>query len=114
MWNARLNESQGGIRIAGRNINNLRYVDDTTLMVEREEELYKELLDGGEREWKSWLKTQDSNKRRSWYLVPLLHGKRRKKMERVTDFTFLGFKITVDSDCSHEIKRACSLEGKLW
>ena len=55
MWNARLDEAQAEIKIAGRNINNLRYVDDTTLMVESEEEL--ELLDEGERgEWKSWLK----------------------------------------------------------
>ena len=57
MWNARLDKAQAGIKIAGRNINNLRYADDTTLMAESEEEL--ESLDENERgEWKSWLKTQ--------------------------------------------------------
>ena len=57
MWNSGLDESQAGIKVAGRNINNLRYADDTTLMAESEEEL--EFLDGDERgEWKIWLKTQ--------------------------------------------------------
>ena len=59
MWNARLDETQAGIKIAGRNINNLRYADDTTLMVESEEEL-KSLLIKVKEEWKSWLKTQHS------------------------------------------------------
>ena len=60
MWNARLDEAQAGIKIAGRNINNLRYADDTTLMAESEERT-KEPLDESEREeWKSWLKTQHS------------------------------------------------------
>ena len=58
MWNARLDEAQAGIKIAGRNINNLGYADDTTLMAESEEEL--EPLDESEREWKSWLKAQHS------------------------------------------------------
>ena len=59
MWNARLEEAQAGIKIAGRNINNLRYADDTTLMEESEEKI--NLLVAGERgEWKSWLKTQHS------------------------------------------------------
>ena len=59
MWNARLEEAQAGVKIAGRNINNLRYADDTTLMAESEEEL--ESLDESKRgEWKSWLKTQRS------------------------------------------------------
>ena len=61
MWNAGLDEAQTGIKIARRNINNLRYADDTTLMAESEEELKKEPLDESERgEWKSWLKTQHS------------------------------------------------------
>ena len=62
MWNARLDEAQAGTKIAGRNINNLRYADDTTLMVESEESLFtKEPFDESERgEWKSWLKTQHS------------------------------------------------------
>ena len=60
MWNARLDKAQAGIKTAGRNINNLRYTDDTTLMAESEEEL--ESLDESERgEWKSWLKTQHSD-----------------------------------------------------
>ena len=62
MQNARLDEAQAGIKIAWRNINNLRYADDTTLRAESEEELDEEPLDEGEREeWKSWLKIQHSN-----------------------------------------------------
>ena len=59
MWNARLDEAQAGIKIAGRNINNLRYADNTTLMAEKEEEL-KNLLMKVKEEWKIWLKTQHS------------------------------------------------------
>ena len=59
MWNARLDEAQSGIKIAGRNINNLRYADDTTLMAKSEEEL-KSSDEGEREEWKSWLKTQHS------------------------------------------------------
>ena len=59
MWNARLEEAQAGIKIAGRNINNLRYADDTTLIAESEEEL-KSLLMKVKEEWKIWLKTQHS------------------------------------------------------
>ena len=71
MWNAGLGEAQTRIKVAGRNISNLVYADDTTLTAESEEEL--EPLDESERrEWKSWLKTQHS---RSWHLVPSLHGK---------------------------------------
>ena len=59
MWNSGLDEAQAGIKIAGRNINNLRYADEATLMAEREEQLTKEPLDESEiGEWKSWLKTQ--------------------------------------------------------
>ena len=74
MWNAGLDEAQAGIKIAGRNINNLRHADDTTLMAESKVEV----------------------------------------MERVTDFIFLGSKITEDDDCSHEIKRCLLLGRKLW
>ena len=75
MWNARLDGAQAGIKIAGRNINNLRYADDTTLMVESKEELKR--LDEGERaEWKSWLKTQHSKNKDP---VPLPHGKKMRK-----------------------------------
>ena len=59
MWNARLDESQAGIKIVGRNINNLRYADDTTLMAESEEEVKKPLDETEKGEWKTWLKTQN-------------------------------------------------------
>ena len=72
MRNAGLEEAQAGIKIAGRNINNLRYADDTTLMAEGEEEL--ESLDEREKV-KSWLKKSTFRKLRSWHLVPSLHGK---------------------------------------
>ena len=73
MQNARLDESQAAIKIAGRNINNLRYADDTTLMTESEEE-FKSLLMKVKVRGKSWLKTA-FRKLRSWHLVPLFHGK---------------------------------------
>ena len=69
MWNAGLDEAQDGIKIARRNINNLRYADDTTLMAESKE--LKSLFIG----WKNWLKTQHSKNLRSWHWVSLLHGK---------------------------------------
>ena len=73
-WNARLDEAQVGNKIAGRNINNLRYADDTTLMAESEDEL--ESLDGAEGESeKSWLKKLTFKKWRSWHLVTSPHGK---------------------------------------
>ena len=74
MRNAGLEEAQAGIKIAGRNINNLTYTDDTTLMAEREEEL-KSLLMKVKEESESWLKAQHSENKRSWHLVPSLHGK---------------------------------------
>ena len=60
MWNARLDEAQAGIKIAGRNVNNLRYAHDTTLMAESKDELKKSLDEGERGEWKSWLKIQHS------------------------------------------------------
>ena len=77
MWNAGLNEAQAGIKIAGRNINNLRYADDTTLMVESEAELKSLLMKV--KEERSWLKTQHSKNKRPWHLVPSLHGKQMGK-----------------------------------
>ena len=71
MWNAKLDEAQAGIMIAGRNINNLRYSDDTTLMAESEEEL-KKVKEG---EWKSWLKTQHSENEDHGIWSPSLRGK---------------------------------------
>ena len=74
MRNARLDEAQAGIRIAGRNINNLRYADDTTLMTESEEELKSLLMKVKEKSEKADLKLS-IQKRRSWHLFPSLHGK---------------------------------------
>ena len=74
MTNTELEEAQGGIKIAGRNINNLRYADDTTLMAESEEELKSLLMKEKEESEKVGLKL-NIQKRRSWHLVPSLHGK---------------------------------------
>ena len=74
MWNARLHEAQAGIKIAGRNINNLRYADDTTLTAESEAELKSLLMNMKEECEKAGLKL-DIQKRKSWHTVPSLHGK---------------------------------------
>ena len=74
MWNARLDEAQAGLKIAGRDINNLRYADDTTLMGESLEELNSLLMKVKEKNEKACLKL-NSEKLRSWFLVPSLHGK---------------------------------------
>ena len=74
MWNARLEEAQAGIKIAGKNINNLRYADDTTLMAENEEELKNLLMKVKKESEKVGLKL-NIQKKRSWHLVPSLHGK---------------------------------------
>ena len=110
MRNAGLKEAQAGIKIARRNISNLRYADDTTLIAESEEEL-KSLLMKVKGEWKSWLKTQHSETKimtscpiTSWQID-------RETVQTVTDFIFLGSKITADGDWSHEIKR-CLLLGR--
>ena len=112
MRNAGLEEAQAGIKIAGRNINNLKYTDDSTLMAESEEELKSLLMKVKEESEKVGLKLNiqktkimASGSITSWQIDG-------KKVERVTDFLFLGYKIIVDGDCSHEIKRH-SLEWKL-
>ena len=111
MRNAGLYEAQVGIKIAGRNINNLRYADDTTLMAESEEELNSLLMKVKEESEKIGLKF-NIQKLRSWHLIPSLHGKQDgETMETVRDFIILGSKITADGDCSHEIKR-CLLLGR--
>ena len=74
MRNARLDEAQAGVKIAWRNINNLRHADDTTLMAESEEELKSLLMKVKEESGKSWLKSSTFRKLRSWHLVPSLHG----------------------------------------
>ena len=105
MRNAGLGEAQAGIKIAGRNINNLRYADDTTLMAESEEELKSLLIKVKEESKKVGLKLNilktkimASGPITSWQIDG-------EKMETVTDLILLGSKITEDSDCSHEIKR---------
>ena len=111
MQNAGLDEAQAGIKIARRNINNLRYADDTTLMAESEEELKSFLMKVKEESEKADLKLNIQKPKimasrpiTSWQIDGEI-------METVTDFIFLAFKITTDGDCSHEIKR-CSLLGR--
>ena len=97
-------EAQAGIKIAGRNINNLRYADDTTLMAESEEDL-KSLLMKVKEERKRWLKTR-IQKTKSKASCPITSWQMDgETTETVTDFIFLDSKITADGDCSHEIKR---------
>src|SRR5574342_395192 len=111
MRNARLDEAQAGIKMAGRNINNLRYADDTTLMAESEEELKSLLMRVKEESEKASLKL-NIQKTKIMASSPItsqqIYG---ETMETVSDFTFLGSKITADGDCSHEIKR-CLLLGR--
>ena len=111
MRNTGLDEAQVGIKISGRNINKLRYADDTTLMAESEEELKSLLMKEKEESEKAGLKLSiqktkimASSPITSWKI----HG---ETMETVTDFMFLGSKITANGDCSHEIKR-CLLLGR--
>ena len=108
MRNAGLEEAQAGIKVAGRNINNLRYADDTTLMAESEEEL-KSLLKVKVESEKVGLKL-NIQKTKIMASGPITSWD--VDGETVADFIFLGSKITADGDCSHEIKRH-SLEGKL-
>ena len=113
MRNAGLEEAQAGIKIAGRNINNLRYADDTTLKAESEEELKSLLMKVKEESEKVGLKLNiqkmkimTSGPITSWEI----HG---ETVETVSDFMFWGSKITADGDCSHEIKRHVLFEEKL-
>ena len=100
-------ESQAGVKIAGRN-SSLRYADDTTLMVS-EEELKSHLM-RVKRTVKSWLKTQHSKTKIVTFSSITSWQIEGEKVETMTDFIFLGSKITVDSDCSHEVKRHLILE----
>ena len=109
---AGLGESQAGIKIAGKNNNNLTYADDTTLMAESEEELKSLLRREKEESEKIWLKTPH-NKTKIATSSPITSWKiEGEKVEAVTVFYFLGLKITVYGDCSHEIKRRFSLGRK--
>ena len=114
MQNTGLDEAQAGIKIAGRNINNFRYADDTTLMAESEEELNSLLMKMKEEVEKAGLKLNIQKTKivasgpiNSWQIDG-------ETMETVTDFIFLGSKITADGDCSHKIRRHLLLEEKLW
>ena len=113
MRNTGLEEAQAGIKFAGRNINNLRYVDDTTLMAESEEELKSLLMKVKEKSEKVGLKLNiqktkimASSPITSWHIDG-------ETMETVSDFIFLDYQITTDGDCSHEIKRRLLLGRKV-
>ena len=114
MQNAGLDELQAGINIPGRNSNNnLKYADDTTLMAESEEELGNLLMKVKEESKKAGLTNIQKTRIMSsspitWWQID---GETR---ETVTDFIFFGSKITADGDCSHEIKRHCSVNETLW
>ena len=103
MWNARLDEAQAGIKIARRNINNLRYADDTTLTAESEEKLKSLLMKVKEASEKSWLNIQKTKIMASGSITSWqIDG---EMMETVRNFISGGSKITADGDWSHEIKR---------
>ena len=113
MRNARLDEAQAGIKIAGRNVNNLRYADDTTLMAESEEKLKSLLMKVKDENEKAGLKLNIQKMKimasgpiTSWQIDG-------ETMETVTDFILGGSKITADGDCSHEIKRRLLLGRKV-
>ena len=113
MRNAGLKEAQAGIQISGRNINNLRHADDTTLLAESEEELKSLLMEVKEESEKVGLKLNIQKMKimassfiTSWQID-------EETVETVADFLFLGSKITADDDCSHEIKRHLLLKRKV-
>ena len=113
MRNAGLEEAQAGIKIAGRNINNLRYADDTTIMAESEEEL-KSLLMKVKKETEKVCLKLNIQKTKIMASGPITSWQiDGETVEMVADFIFLGSKITVDSDCSHEIKRRLLLGRKV-
>ena len=112
MRNVGPDEAQAGIKTARRNINNLRYADDTTLMAESEEELKSLLMKVKEKSERAGLKL---NIQKTKIMASSLITSRQidgETMETVTDFIFLGSKISADGDCSHEIKRRLLLERK--
>ena len=114
MWNTGLDESQAGIKTAGRNINNLRYADDTTLMAESKEEVKNLLMRVKDENEKAGLKLNiqkteimASDPITSWQIEG-------EKVEALTDFIFLGSKITVYGTATMKLKDPCSLKGYLW
>ena len=113
MRNAGLQEAQAGIKIAGRNVNNLRYADDTTLMAESEEEVKSLLMKVKEESEKVGLKL-NIQKTKIMASGPITSWEiDRETVETVSDFILGGSKITADGDCSHEIKRLLFLGRKL-
>ena len=113
MRNAGLEEAQAGIKVARRNINNLRYSDDTTLMAESKEELKSLLMKVKEESEKFGLKLS-IQKTKIMASGPITSWEvDGETVETVSEFIFLGSKVTADGDCSHEIKDTYSLEGKL-
>ena len=112
MWNAGLDESQSGIKIAGRNINNLRYANDTALMAECEEELKSLLMKVKEASEKADLKL-NIEETKIMTSGPITSQQiDGETMETVSDFILEGYKITADGDCSHEIQRHLLLGRK--
>ena len=103
MWNAGLEKSQAGIKIAGKNINSLRYANNTSLMAESEKEL-KSLLIRVKEEWKSWLETQHYKSKIRASGPNSSQQREGGKVETMTDFIFLGSQITADNNYSCEIK----------
>ena len=114
MRNAGLDKAQAGIKIARKNIDNLRYADDTTLMAESEEELKSLLMKVKEESEKVGLKL-NIQKTKVMASGPITSWETDgETVETVSDYTLLGFKITADGDCSHEIKRRLLLRRKVW
>ena len=113
MRNARLNEAQAGIKIAGKNINNLRYANDSTLTAENKEELKTLLMKVKEESEKVVLKLNIQKTKTMASGAITSQQIDGETVETVADFTFLGSKITVDGDCSHEIKRCLFLGRKV-
>ena len=112
MWNAGLDESQAGRKIAGKNINKLRFADDSTLMAESEEELTSLLMKVKEDSETAGMKL-NIQKTKIMASSPITSWQiEGGKVERVADFIFLGSKITADGDCNHKIKRCLVLERK--
>ena len=112
MRNARLDEAQAGIKIARRNVNNLRYADDTTLMAESDKELKSLLMKVKEESEKAGLKLNIQKTKIMAYSPITSWQMDGETMETVRDFIFLGFKITADGNCNHEIKRRLLLGRK--
>ena len=115
MWNAGLDEAQVGIKTVRRNINKLRYIDDTTPLAENEEELKSFLIRVKEESEKAGLKTQHSKKLRSWHPIPWPHGKKMGKKWKQWQFLFSWAPKSLQMVIAAiKLKDASSLEEKLW